>query len=114
MDASSDNRMPKCARCGYSKHTHDVVRTVGGRDEWHGLCAAFVETADESGWLIETAQNTYWDGRQTGDDAVFLPNANEAVRFSRQQDAEVVRCWLLEKTGRSQRLRTAEHMFIVS
>ena len=33
----------KCADCGYSRHTHEVVKEVGGRDEWHGLCKEFRE-----------------------------------------------------------------------
>lgn len=68
----------------------------------------------DRGWLIETARNEYWDGRQIGDDAVFICDAHEACRFARFEDAEAVRCWLLEKTQRPQRLRSAEHVFIAN
>lgn len=64
------------------------------------------------GWLIETARNEYWDGRQIGDDANFVHDANEGCRFARFEDAEVVRCWLLEKIQRPQRLRSTENVFL--
>lgn len=76
------------------------------------IVASLNGTTLAHGWLIETAQNTYWDGKQTGDDANFVAIANDAVRFARFEDAEVVRCWLLEKVNRAQRLRSAEHVFI--
>lgn len=61
-------------------------------------------------WLIETARQTYWDGRKVGDDANYVSDANEACRFARVEDAEIVRCWLLD-TG-PQKLRSTEHMFV--
>lgn len=67
----------------------------------------------EAGWLIETGRQTYWDGRQIGDAAVFVPDANQAVRFARFEDAEIARCWLLEKSG-GQRLRSSEHIFLAA
>jgi hypothetical protein len=66
----------------------------------------------ERGWLIETARNEYWDGRQIGDDAIFIRDANAACRFARFEDAEIVRCWLLEKINRPQRLCSTEHEFL--
>lgn len=67
---------------------------------------------DERGWLIENARNEYWDGRQVGDAALFIRDANDALRFSRFDDAEVVRCWLLERQQRPQLLRSSEHVFL--
>ena len=69
---------------------------------------------EEKGWLIETARTTYWDGRQIGDDAVFVSDPNAAVRFARFEDAEIVRCWLLEKIQTPQRLRSSEHIFMAA
>lgn len=66
----------------------------------------------ETGWLIETARQTYWDGRQVGSKACFTPNASEACRFARYEDAELVRCWLLEGRSGAQTLRSTQHMFI--
>ncbi len=68
--------------------------------------------AGERGWLIETARNEYWDGKKIGDDAMFVRNANEACRFARFEDAEAVRCWLLERNPGRGRLRSAEHVFL--
>ncbi len=100
----------------------DLLRSLDYSGEGQGhpntLCAQAATAlrkfldAGERGWLIETAQNTYWDGRQIGDDACFVRDANEACRFARFEDAEVVRCWLLEKLQRAQRLRSAEHIFL--
>lgn len=89
-----------------------------GRGVPNALCAraavALRELLDarERGWLIETARQTYWDGRNVGSDAAFVPDANEAVRFARFEDAELVRCWLLEQSQRPARLRSAEHVFL--
>lgn len=63
----------------------------------------------EAGWLIETARQTYWDGRQIGDGATFVSDPNEAIRFARFEDAEIARCRLLEDTGK---LRSSEHIFL--
>ena len=35
----------KCACCGYNRRTHAIVKQFGGRDEWFGLCASFIEEA---------------------------------------------------------------------
>ncbi len=47
-------------------------------------------------WLIESGANppTYWDGRNLGAGG-FTPKHEEACRFARFQDAEMVRCWLI-------------------
>lgn len=92
--------------------------TGEGRGYPNTLCAqaaaALRRLLDEGerGWLIESARNEYWDGRKIGDDAVFVRDANEACRFARFEDAEVARCWLLEKIQRPQRLRSSEHVFL--
>lgn len=84
----------------------------------NALCAkaaAAIRTlldAGERGWLIETARNEYWDGRQAGDEATFERYAHEGCRFARFEDAEVVRCWLLEKNPGRGRLRSTKHVFL--
>lgn len=72
--------------------------------------------ADELGWVIETASGLYWNGKSVGvrcSDA-FVNSADEAVRFARLQDAEVVRCWLFGQPGEGVgwSLRSAQHKWI--
>jgi hypothetical protein len=72
--------------------------------------------AEEFGWLIETSSARYWNGRKCGDDCsdAFVHNPNEAVRFCRYEDAEVVRCWLFGQPGRGLgwSLRSVQHKWI--
>lgn len=66
-------------------------------------------------WVIETARQTYWDGRQTGDRAAFTDKIAEAIKFGDGESADRVRCWLLERQperGGGQVLRSVEHSFI--
>jgi hypothetical protein len=60
----------------------------------------------DSAWLIEGA-GVYWCGRGATD---FSPNVDEAVRFSRQEDAERVLHWIIPATT-SAVCRTAQHMW---
>lgn len=54
----------------------------------------------ETAWLIEASGPQYWNG--TGIDRLaFTRSADEAVRFSREEDAERVRCRLLDDAIRS-------------
>jgi hypothetical protein len=64
--------------------------------------------SQKKGWLIETARTSYWDGRGAGRHT-FTSDANEAVLFAREQDAERVRVWLLEDF--KDMLRSVEHVF---
>jgi rubredoxin len=61
-------------------------------------------------WLIETGASptTYWDGRNA--DTGFTDKADEACRFSRFEDAETVRCWLIPNGHRF--CRSVQHMWI--
>jgi hypothetical protein len=72
--------------------------------------------ADEYGWLIETGSALYWNGRKAGDDCsdAFVHNPNEAVRFCREEDAEVVRNWLFGQPGRGLgwSLRSVRHKWV--
>lgn len=61
---------------------------------------------DQLGWLIEDAQGQYWDGRRADS---FTRKHDEAVRFSRFEDAERVRCWLV-KSG--QHFRSVQHAWV--
>lgn len=67
-------------------------------------------------WVIETARTEYWDGRQTGERAVFTNKIADAVKFGDFSSAEVVRCWLLERQpgagGGGAVLRSTEHSYI--
>lgn len=49
-----------------------------------------------TGWLIETGDHKYWDGR-AADSTAFTSDHLEAVRFSRREDADRVIHWLLQK-----------------
>lgn len=61
-------------------------------------------------WVIETAQTTYWDGRDVKEKTRFVYDIDEAVKFYDFESAELVRCWLLEEGAH--RLRSAEHSYI--
>lgn len=65
----------------------------------------------ETAWVIETANNTYWDGHGINREH-FSEDHNRAIRFARFVDAEVVRCWLLERFKFA--LRCAEHVWVDS
>jgi hypothetical protein len=62
----------------------------------------------EMAWLIE-ADGSYWDGH-FADSRGFQRDVNAAVRFSRFQDAEAVKHWLLQ--AHSFALRTTQHAWI--
>jgi hypothetical protein len=64
----------------------------------------------ESGWLIETASGLYWTGRELMSSS-FDKDPNNAVRFARLEDAEIVRCWLLEEHG-GWAMKSTEHIFL--
>lgn len=51
---------------------------------------------DKTGWLIETGDHKYWDGR-AADGTAFTSEHLEAVRFARKEDADRIINWLLEK-----------------
>lgn len=56
-------------------------------------------------WVIETARETYWDVHQTGEAVNFTESLDAAVKFWDFSSAEIVRSWLLERTG-APRLRS--------
>ena len=62
----------------------------------------------ETAWLIE-ADGCYWDGH-FADPRGFNRDVNHAVRFSRFEDAETVKHWLLHV--HSFALRTTQHMWV--
>jgi len=64
---------------------------------------------EEKAWLIETANQTYWMGRHT-DNRGFTPKIDDAIRFSRREDAEVIIHWLMESHCCA--LRSAEHIWV--
>jgi len=66
-------------------------------------------------WVIETARQTYWDGRKVGERAVFSEKLKDAIKFLDSESADCVRCWLLERQpeqGGVQVLRAVEHSYI--
>lgn len=59
---------------------------------------------NEIGWCIERQINSdlrYWGGRAANH---FTPKHDEAIRFARQEDANIVLAWLCDGQG-----RVAEH-----
>jgi hypothetical protein len=60
-------------------------------------------------WLLESKfkapQPSWWNGRPEGDGNQFTTNANEAVRFSRREDAERV-------AARMHMVRATEHKWL--
>jgi hypothetical protein len=63
------------------------------------------DTLQELAWLIE-ADGSYWDGHYA-DSRGFTRDVNSAVRFTRFQDAEAVKHWLLQASAFA--LRTTQH-----
>lgn len=64
-------------------------------------------------WVIEAGAGTYWAGRSHDD---FQPDHNDAVRFARRDDAERVRCWLIEHHNHALAMacRASEHVWMGS
>ena len=75
----------------------------------------------ETAWLVEFTYHTgapwYWTGRGFED---FTPDHSNALRFSRQEDAERVRVWLLEqpdnytrppRPNADKQLRSVQHLW---
>ena len=67
----------------------------------------------ETAWLLEGG-NGYW----TGHDLYNLnPDPNEACRFARRDDAERIRCWLIQNDGQPGRvfstaIKATEHVWM--
>lgn len=64
-----------------------------------------------SAWLIESGARTYWSGRSPTD---FTADHADACRFARQEDAERVRCWLIDDANPAlaQATRASEHVWM--
>ncbi len=63
----------------------------------------------ETGWLIETGDHKYWNGKHADADG-FTHDPNEAVRFARFEDGERIVHWLMGKY--SVFLVTREHVWL--
>lgn len=63
------------------------------------------QTFNEFAWLIE-ADGSYWDGKYA-DSRGFTRKVDDALRFARRQDAEIVKHWLMQ--AHSFALRTTQH-----
>lgn len=59
-------------------------------------------------WLIE-GDRCYWNGHYA-DGRGFTRNVNEAIRFSREEDADTVKNWLMEPCAFA--LRTTGHYWL--
>lgn len=64
---------------------------------------------DKSGWMIETANTEWWDGKQAGLNARFTKDPNGAIVFADKGSAERARCYLLEPIMHL--LRSTEHLW---
>lgn len=90
-----------------SGEDYDGSQIVGGPKKEKAMSGTF--------WVIETARQTYWDGRKVGELAQFTNEISEAVKFLDSEGADRVRCWLLEKPperGGGQVLRAVEHSYV--
>lgn len=67
------------------------------------------EPRDETAWVLESAGPKYWDGRGLRPEN-FTKKHEDAIRFSRKEDAETIRCWLLDPLHRL--LASREHMWL--
>lgn len=67
----------------------------------------------EVAWVIESGAGTYWAGRSPED---FESDHADAVRFARMEDAERVRCWLIERHNHALAMacRASEHVWMES
>ena len=66
------------------------------------------QTTTEYAWLIE-GDGCYWDGHHA-DSRGFTRKLDDAVRFTRSQDADAVKHWLLQSCAFA--LRTTCHGWI--
>lgn len=67
------------------------------------------QTMSEFAWLIETANGTYWDGKYT-DSRSFSPKIDDAIRFTREQDAQSVIGWIFQSYSFA--IRATQHGWI--
>lgn len=51
---------------------------------------------EELGWLIETGDHRYWNGKHANSGG-FTHDPNDAVRFARFEDSERVIYWLMRE-----------------
>lgn len=58
--------------------------------------ATAINTKADFGWLIETGDHKYWNGRHANADG-FTHDPNDAVRFARFEDSERVIYWLMRE-----------------
>lgn len=70
-------------------------------------------TKRETAWVLEGG-NGYWTGHDLWN---LNPDHNEACRFARRDDAERVRCWLIQNEGVAGRvfstaIRATEHVWL--
>lgn len=63
--------------------------------------------ADKTGWMIETANQEWWDGKKPGAQAQFTKDPNGAIVFADFDSAEIARFYLLEPLAKL--LRCTEH-----
>jgi len=68
------------------------------------------DVMEQFAWLIE-GDECYWDGRFP-DSRGFTRKPNEAIRFLRREDAEIVKHHLLQFAAFA--LRTTEHCWVNS
>ena len=70
-------------------------------------------TSASSAWLIESGAGTYWSGRTPAD---FTNDHANACRFARFDDAERVRCWVIEKANHELAMacRSSEHVWLAA
>lgn len=66
------------------------------------------DAIEKCAWLIE-ADGSYWDGH-FADSRGFTRDVNQALCFSRFEDAETVKHWLLQ--AHSFALRTTQHCWV--
>lgn len=60
-------------------------------------------------YVIETANTTYWDGRETKEKARFTSSIHYAIKFYDFESCETVKNWVLDDPVK---LRTVEHAYI--
>lgn len=91
--------------CTAARIIDEIITPIRGENERQRR----VIEQRELGWLIETGDHKYWNGKYANTDG-FTHDANDAVRFARFEDSERIIYWLMQQY--SVFLRSSQHMWI--
>lgn len=103
-----------CDNCGRPKTEHDDGSAYRAAKGWGDGCSGYQEAVIESGWLLESwnpiLQSSERRWLTFKDGWLLTEDSNEAIRFSRCQDAEKV-CRAVFHQCMNWVLRPTEHQW---